>query len=50
VLAVSLRPRSADAWLDLGLAGVLFAAGALPAWLWFARRILGDVLGRRRSA
>jgi len=50
VLAVSLRPRSADALLDLGLALTLVALGALPAWAWFARRLLRDVLRRGPGA
>jgi O-antigen/teichoic acid export membrane protein len=48
VLAVGLRPRSAVALLDLGLALALFALGALPLWAWFARRLLRD--GLRRGA
>jgi O-antigen/teichoic acid export membrane protein len=50
VLALSWRPEAADALLDLCLAAALFALGALPAWLWFGRRLLGDLLGRERTA
>lgn len=50
VLAVALRPRLADPRLDLALAALLFALGALPAWLWFGRRLLAETLGRERAA
>jgi O-antigen/teichoic acid export membrane protein len=49
LLALGLRPRAHDPLLDLGLALALFAAGALPAWLWFGRRLLGGALGRGES-
>ena len=45
VLAIVFRPHAAAPLLDLAVAGALFALGALPAWLWFARRLLADVLG-----